>query len=232
MTIEKEQIPHNFRLTRIHGVFDKRASVIAAVNHTGAEQCGSYDLTDSVRWYCVCTHVNHEYTALSQLDRWGFILYLPLMLARIELLRKGRTRDGTRAGPCEVIDIVFPGYLFCAFDTRNEDWKTIHSAKGVRYLFGGERPTPVPPGVVEALIRQGDPRDGVLDPERLRPSAKRPVSGLQPGQRGAITAGPFSGMSGLCTMSDGDRVSLLVDVMRRQVPVMLGTRDVVAQTGT
>ncbi len=93
-----------------------------------------------------------EVFAAEQLQRQGFVTFLPKQLKTVRHARKVRVALGA----------YFPGYLFVEIDLAKDRWRSVNGTLGVSRLIGAEeRPTPVPRGVVEALIEAADAR-GVL----------------------------------------------------------------------
>ena len=165
----------------------------------------------NARWYVAHTQPQGEARALVNLQRQGFTAYLPRFRGR----RSHARRVETVAKP------LFPRYLFVAMDVTRERWRAIHSTFGVSHLVcSGDAPTPVPPGVVEA-IRAHEDRDGWILLGTPRPIAV--------GEQVRVLDGAFADQIGLfAAMSDGQRVDVLLDLLGRQVRVTLPARSVVA----
>ncbi len=86
-------------------------------------------------------------------------------------------------------------------------------------MMAGDRPQPVPHGVVEALIASTDGR-GVL---RFDEGGRWVV-----GQRARILAGPFAEQIGLLQrLENNDRVRLLLDIMGGRISVTLPSATLV-----
>ena len=65
----------------------------------------------------------------------------------------------TRAGCVDTLQPLFPGYIFIVIDLSKQRWRSINGTFGVASLImGAEQPTPVPSGVVEALVASGESR--------------------------------------------------------------------------
>ena len=167
------------------------------------------DITSS-RWYVVQTQVNGETKAEQNLLRQGYQIYLPRYLKRRRHARK--------------VDFVakplFPRYLFVAIDMATQRWRSIQSTFGVSHLVtNGDEPAVVPEGVVRALKVREDAKGFVqLD---AAPS-------FAPGDKVRVLGGAFIDNAGLFNgMADHDRVSILLDMLGRQVRVVLDA-DLVA----
>src|SRR5271154_3971476 len=107
---------------------------------------------DGRRWRLVRALTGREVFAAEQLQRQGFVTFLPKQLKTVRHARRVRVALGA----------YFPGYLFVRLDLAKDRWRSVNGTLGVSHLVGSEdRPTPVPLGVVEALIEAADAR-GVL----------------------------------------------------------------------
>src|SRR3954466_4716419 len=105
---------------------------------------------NTARWYVVQTRPHAELEAQEHLRRQGFTTYLPKLIKS----RRHARRVETVSRP------LFPRYLFVLIDTANQRWRAVRSTMGVISLVGGEEgPTPLRPGVVEAL-REQEGEDG------------------------------------------------------------------------
>lgn len=156
------------------------------------------------RWYVVHTRPNGEHTALVNLLRQGFRAYMPQYLHRRRHARKST----------QVRRPLFPRYLFVRLNVERERWRAIHSTIGVSHLVSaGERPAPVPDGVVEDICAREN-ADGLIDLARER--------SLRPGDRLQILSGALMNKIGLfAAKDDAERVVLLLDLLGRQVRVTM-----------
>jgi transcriptional antiterminator RfaH len=162
------------------------------------------------RWYVVQTQTNGEAKAVENLRRQGFEIYLPRYLKRRRHARK--------------VDFIakplFPRYLFVAIDMETQRWRSIQSTSGVsRLVTNGDEPAAVPQGVVRALRAREDAKGFVkLDA----------APAFAPGDKVRVLAGAFIDNAGLFNgMADHDRVSILLEMLGRQVRVVLDA-DLVA----
>ena len=166
------------------------------------------------RWYVARTQPNAELRACRHLQRQGFDTYMPCYLKRRRHARM--TRCST-----SLADPLFPGYVFVRFDPDAARWRAIHSTVGISHLVcQGERPAPVPEGVVED-IRAAEDEAGMV------PLNEAPVRG----DRVAVDDGPFAGCAGLFDGDSGERrVFVLLDLLGRQVRVSVDRDAVQAAT--
>jgi transcriptional antiterminator RfaH len=162
------------------------------------------------RWFVVQTQVGGEAKAAQNLLRQGYDIYLPRYLKR----RRHARRVDFVAKP------LFPRYMFVAIDIATQRWRSIQSTFGVSHLVtnGGE-PAAVPDGVVSALKARED-TNGFVKMD-ARPN-------FAPGDKVRVLAGAFMDTAGLFdSVADRDRVSILLNVLGRQVRVLLDV-DLVA----
>lgn len=153
------------------------------------------------RWYVVHTHPQAEERAVHHLHFQGFSVYLPRFRAERRHARK-----------LEVVERpLFPRYLFVDMDVEQTRWRSIRGTFGVRDLVcRGDRPAPVPVGVVEE-IRRREGEDGLI---------KLPTPSFRPGERVQVTDGALADQVGLVlSMPDQQRVILLLGMLGREVRV-------------
>jgi transcriptional antiterminator RfaH len=157
------------------------------------------------RWFAVHSLPHREAGAQQQLENQGFHTFLP----RGRKIRRHARKLET------ILAAIFPRYLFVVLDLDRDRWLSVNGTFGVSRLvmMAGERPQPVPHGVVEALIALTDGQ-GVL---RLDEGGRLVV-----GQKARILAGPFAERIGLLQRLDGNgRVRLLLDIMGGRIEVTL-----------
>ena len=146
------------------------------------------------RWYVVQTRPHKESFAAQNLANQGFRPFV----ARIrKTVRHARRLTSVNAP-------LFPRYIFVSLDLERDRWRSVRCTFGVSSLvMEGERPLPVPAGVVEQLIEHSDPA-GALD---FRPE-------LKAGQAVRVLHGPFADHIGrLVSMDPAGRVSVLLDML-------------------
>jgi transcriptional antiterminator RfaH len=156
-------------------------------------------------WYVVHSQPNAELRAAEHLERQGFSCYVPSYLKQ----RRHARRIETVKAP------FFPRYLFVCLDVTRQRWRAVNSTVGVSRIVGrGLMPTPVMPGVVEAL-KQRENKDGLLE-------LASPVTRLRQGDRVRIVDGAFEACQGLFeALTDNQRVAILLDLLGRKVRVLL-----------
>lgn len=168
-----------------------------------------HHLRSSSRWYAVNTLGGKEPIAEINLNRQGYVTYVPW---RFTSVRHGKRFHQRRVS-------FFPNYLFVHFDAQRQRWRSINGTMGVRRLImAGNDPVPVPRGLVEAMIaRTGS--DDFLSFD----------SNLLPGQEIEVLTGPFANLIGqLDKIDERGRIKVLIECMNGTVPVSLLATDVMA----
>lgn len=169
--------------------------------------CGSY--STGPRWYVATTAPNRESLAQARLEHLGFPAFLPLIAREVRHARR-----------VEVVQRpMFPRYVFLRFDAAADPWRRAYGTRCVR-IFGAtpERPSPLPPGVVEGWQAEG------LDKPITRDIAPDLIAA---GATVSLTAGPFADHRGVCLWDDGQRVRVLLSLMGAEVPASVPRRQVV-----
>ncbi len=150
-------------------------------------------------WYLVYTKPAQEKAALMNLERQGYQAYLP----RLRQVRKRRGRQ------VEVIEPLFPRYLFIHLDTHTDNWGPIRSTLGVASLVRfGKEPARVPDNLVH-FLKESESQDGLH--EWVKPTFRE-------GDRVRVSEGAFQGYQGILLVSSSrERVVVLLDIAGRQV---------------
>ncbi len=149
-------------------------------------------------WFAVTVHPKHEHLAARSLRSRGFEVYLPLHRAR------RRWSDRTKS----IDTVLFPGYLFCRFETKEK--LRVMSAPSIRGIVrNGREPIPVDDAEIASirtLIASGRPID-------VCPF-------LRVGQHVRISHGPFESVRGIIVRADDNwRVVVSVEALGCSVSV-------------
>jgi len=154
------------------------------------------------RWFVVQTNSRAEYRALIDLAGMGFRAFLPMFVKYSRPKKRGEPERSE-------IQPLFPRYMFVSFDPQADQWRRIFGARGVHRLFTtmGEKPVPVRRGVVEGLQAQGRAGDGVID------DRAEAFPAIEAGSLYRVMDGPFAGHQGVCALSEGKRVRLLLSLL-------------------
>ncbi|TIP30115.1 MAG: transcription antiterminator NusG [Mesorhizobium sp.] len=163
----------------------------------------------AARWYAASVFPGKEDVAERHLRLQGFHPFIPRCERTIRHARRVETRPAA----------YFPGYMFIALDVALQRWRSINGTFGVRSLImQGERPLPVPSGLVERFIALTG-KDGLLDFS----------GGLAAGASVRILSGPFAEMIGrLDRLDPAGRARVLVAIMNGEIPVDMDSRELVA----
>ena len=148
------------------------------------------------RWFAACCKPRQEAVAEENLLRQGFHTYLPRI----------RLRQRRRGHWVEVVEVLFPRYIFIRVDPERRSTATVRSTRGVTGLvrFGGQ-PAVVPDAVMDALKRREDAASGLHQDDRPAFSAGDAVK---------LVDGPLAGMEAVFTEKDGDkRVIVLLELL-------------------
>lgn len=157
--------------------------------------------TEQSGWYVVYTKPRQEARALENLRNQGFVCFLPTLDA--ERLRGGRQ--------VEVIEALFPRYLFVHLEIGRSNWSAMRSTRGVVRLveFGGVAAR-IPEAFIAALVEQ--------------PAQQKKL--FEVGECLKVIDGPFVGIETvvqrLYKAPDGEaRVVVLMDFLARPQKISL-----------
>ena len=155
-------------------------------------------------WYVVATKPRQELVALENLERQGYRVQLP----KVELRKRRRGKWQ------EVIEPLFPGYLFVALAAGVDDTAPIRSTAGCVGLvrFGG-RQVPVPDEFIRPFLTTG-----------ARTSGEHEI--VKSGEQIRLERGPFAGLLAVFDLPKGeDRAQILLEILgkARQVTVSVVT---------
>ena len=154
-------------------------------------------------WYLIHTKPRQERVAGEQLERQGYVIYLPF--APVRRRRRGRT--------IRVIDPMFPRYLFIHLSNETDDWRPIRSTIGVStFVRFGDLPAKIPDNLIAELQVRED-TDGI----QVLPDLE-----YRRGDRVRIAEGPMEGFEGVFQCRTGkQRVLLLLEIAQKAVKIEL-----------
>lgn len=170
------------------------------------------------RWHVAQTKPRHEFIAKMNLKEVGFDTFLPTL--------ERRRSVGRRAA--DLIEPLFPGYLFVAFNPQVAQWRDINGVRGItRLLCHGDRPDPIPQGVIERLQEKAN-QDGLIIADERPDSIVRYAAG----QWLRLTGGPFAGHSVMVAEQfDGKgRVAILLSLLGSSRMLKVPVEHVLAPT--
>lgn len=146
------------------------------------------------QWYLMSCDPRRDEQVCALVAIAGFETYTPR-------IPKTRRRNGDKP--------LFPGYVFTRLDLGCDDWTKVMYLPGVRRLVTvGGAPSVVDEEIVDA-IRARIARGAFVPPK------------LNPGDRIRVVSGAFEHLEGVfCEeLTGAERVSILLDMMNRQVRV-------------
>jgi transcription antitermination factor NusG len=160
-------------------------------------------------WACAQTHPKKEQLALTNLKRQNFEAFFPLIAARDH---RGRPIEKS----------AFPGYVFIRLNDDERRWSPINFTMGVQRLLtyvtsddSGYK-EPCRADFVDTLHRLIIPQgDGPARPDLILA-----------GERIVIKRGPFAAHTALVTMSNHERVRVLLGLFSREVTLDIAVEDV------
>ena len=154
------------------------------------------------RWYAVQSRPHQENRAIFHLEEQGYRSVCPRLRRTVRHARK----------TTQVLAPLFPGYFFVPLDLTRDPWRAINGTRGVvRLVMNGDRPSPMPQGIVAALKARMN-ADGTIN---WLPS-------LEVGGSVRIADGPFAELVGtLEHLGPDGRVRVLLTVLGRPVNVSL-----------
>ena len=143
-------------------------------------------------WYAVHTKPRQEIVAKENLQRQGFPVYLPC----IQVAR--RKKDSWQ----NMIEPLFPRYLFIQSDSETENLAPIRSTRGVSDLVRfGYQLVPVPDGLIAGMKAMEDQKSGLYIPKSRLFTA---------GDEVIITEGPFAEMKGIYNCDLGEQRAIIL----------------------
>ena len=123
-------------------------------------------------------------------------------------VRVEKIRGGKRV---QVLEPLFPGYIFIDMSPTNPVWAKLRSTRGVmRIVSFAYKPAVVPPEVIQQI--------------RLGLDKVAAVGGIRPGQKVELLEGPFKGIEAVFEAYEGEEravvlISFMQKVQRVKVPV-------------
>jgi transcriptional antiterminator RfaH len=144
------------------------------------------------------TKVKQEQRAAENLERQDVVSFCPMI--RVDKISRGRR--------AEVLDVLFPGYLFVQLGESSVSTTAVRSTRGVsHFVTSAGAPIKVPQGLVEQLR------------QRVTADADVVMSQLpKPGAKMQIIDGPFKGLNAVFTEPDGNnRAIVMVTLLSQQV---------------
>ena len=155
-------------------------------------------MKNEMQWFLLQTKVKQEQRAAEHLERQDVVSFCPMI--RVDKISRGRRAD--------VLDVLFPGYLFVQLGESSVSTTAVRSTRGVsHFVTSAGAPIKVPQGLVEQLR------------QRVTADADVVMSQLpKPGAKMQIIDGPFKGLNAVFTEPDGNnRAIVMVTLLSQQV---------------
>jgi len=162
---------------------------------------------DNGKWYVVKTKARQEWIASENLVRQGFEIYLPRLK-----IRKRRRNNWT-----DVIEPLFPGYVFIHIDIHRQSTAAVRSTRGaVGLVRFGLYPASVPDMLVTNLRQSADASTGLHHRDR---------SLFTKGDKVLIVEGAFKDVQGVFQDERGsNRSEILLEMLGKHHKVVIDNR--------
>jgi transcriptional antiterminator RfaH len=168
-------------------------------------------MTNEMQWFLLQTKVKQEQRAAENLERQDVASFCPMI--RVDKISRGRRS--------EVLDVLFPGYLFVQLGESSVSTTAVRSTRGVsHFVTSAGAPIKVPQGLVEQL-RQRVTADADVVMSQLPKS----------GAKMQVIDGPFKGLNAVFTEPDGNnRAIVMVTLLSQQVKTSMPFSSLVEDT--
>ena len=168
-------------------------------------------MTNEMQWFLLQTKVKQEQRAAENLERQDVASFCPMI--RVDKISWGRRS--------EVLDVLFPGYLFVQLGESSVSTTAVRSTRGVsHFVTSAGAPIKVPQGLVEQL-RQRVTADADVVMSQLPKS----------GAKMQVIDGPFKGLNAVFTEPDGNnRAIVMVTLLSQQVKTSMPFASLVEDT--
>ena len=163
----------------------------------------------ATHWYVVQTKSHQEVVACANLERQGYVTYLPQL--KCTRRRRGKWQS--------VTEPFFPRYLFIQLTGGEDDFSPIRSTIGViKLLRFGEHPASISDDAIKTIKQQ----EYYAEQEQVQGQFP-----WKPGDRLDVTDGPFAGLSGIFEKQKNERVVILLDLLGRYNRILIESDKVV-----
>ena len=166
------------------------------------------------RWYVINTYSGHENKVKANLEHRIIAMNQQPRFRRVIVPTEQvvETKDGQKV---QTEKRVLPGYVLVNMDMTDEAWTVVKNTPGVTGFVGaGNKPLPLSRTEVDRILHTGA---GTA-------TAPRSTVEFQRGEAVKITSGPLADFDGEITEVNADqqKLTVLVDIFERQVPVEVG----------
>ena len=171
------------------------------------------------RWYVVNTYSGHENKVKANLEHRIESMGQRQRFRRVVVPTEQviETKDGQKV---QAEKRVLPGYVLVNMDLNDDAWTVVKNTPGVTGFVGaGSKPVPLSQPEVDRILKTGQTAGG----ERARTTIEYSL-----GESVKITSGPLADFDGEITEvnPDGQKLTVMVDIFERQVPVEVGFDNV------
>ena len=166
------------------------------------------------QWYVINTYSGHENKVKQNLEHRIQSMNQVARFRRVVVPTEQviETKDGQKV---QTEKRVLPGYVLVNMDMTDEAWTVVKNTPGVTGFVGaGNKPLPLSRGEVDRILHTGS----------AAAAAPRSTVEFQLGEAVKITSGPLADFDGEITEVNADqqKLTVLVDIFERQVPVEVG----------
>ena len=169
------------------------------------------------QWCVVRAEPSRERVARRWITRAAYEVWLPECVVRRKCRWKGDFAEHAR-GP------LFPGYLFVRFDPGARQWREIDEMIGViGVLCNAEAPMAVPEREMTDLQRLAAADGGVF---KIDAGRRRPLYITGEPLRVTDEESAWGGHVGLYVAEHKDRITLLLDILGRSMPISFSEAQV------
>ncbi len=174
-----------------------------------------------LRQYVIQTLYSQEALAHEEIQRVGFesVSFL--------IREEHRTKNGRHFKTVP----LFPSYIFASFRIADDNWEKIANCRGVKNILGSDPLTPraLPLGTVEAIrlrFDAGEFNKAEANPVPLPPRSEVPRASISSGQRVLVDLGGSELKIGICRLSRGERIRVLMTYLGAEREIEVGVSRV------
>lgn len=166
--------------------------------------------------YVVQTNPCCERLVLEQIQKAGGEAFLPVVNYEGHIGRK----------TYQTIEPLFPSYLFVKLNLKRQAWQRILGLRGVKRLLGS--PTPIKREVMQELMQRY--QSGFIAPPLLALHTNEEIVSFTEGDSVIVVnkSSPFFNHQGVCHISRGERVSVLLNLFGGEVEGVFNRADLAA----
>lgn len=165
------------------------------------------------KWYAITTYSGYEKNVKVALEERIKREKMEEYFGRIVVPEESATKDEKGSKKKAGRKSFFPGYLFVEMEMNEKTWALVRYTPKVTNFVGGYKPTPVPEGQINEILKQME--EGGFKP--------RPKIMFEEGDLVRVIEGPFTNFTGTIeeVKPERQRVKVLVSIFGRATPVEL-----------